>query len=59
MVEKDMVFGHESQRTGSAEPADEIPDEDFCYPVPREADDIYSAPSDGGSYWRYSGFNHY
>ena len=36
-----------------------FPENDYCYPVPREVDDIYSAPSDGGSYWMYSGFNHY
>jgi hypothetical protein len=34
------------------------PEEDFCYPVPREAGDIYDAPSDGGSCWMYSGFEH-
>jgi hypothetical protein len=36
-----------------------FPDEDLCYPIPREVDDIYNAPSDGGSYWQYSGFEHY
>jgi hypothetical protein len=36
-----------------------FPTDDYCYPIPREVDDIYSAPSDGGSYWRYSGFEHY
>jgi hypothetical protein len=36
-----------------------FPELDLCYPIPREVDDIYSAPSDGGSYWMYSGFNHY
>ena len=35
------------------------PEDDFCYPLPREVDDIYSAPSDGGSQWLYSGFEHY
>jgi hypothetical protein len=32
---------------------------DLCYPIPREVGDLYDAPSDGGSYWMYSGFNHY
>jgi hypothetical protein len=35
------------------------PEDDFCYPIPREVDDIYAAPSDGGSHWSYSGFEHY
>jgi hypothetical protein len=35
------------------------PTEDFCYPIPREADDLWDAPSDGGSCWMYSGFEHY
>jgi hypothetical protein len=35
------------------------PEKDYCYPVPREAGDIYDAPSDGGSCWMYSGFEHY
>jgi hypothetical protein len=35
------------------------PEKDYCYPVPREAGDIYDAPSDGGSWWMYSGFEHY
>jgi hypothetical protein len=35
------------------------PEKDYCYPVPREAGDIYDAPSDGGSQWMYSGFEHY
>jgi hypothetical protein len=35
------------------------PEKDYCYPVPREAGDIYDAPSDGGSRWKYSGFEHY
>ena len=33
-----------------------FPDDDYCYPIPREIDDIYSAPSDGGSHWMFSGF---
>jgi hypothetical protein len=33
------------------------PEDDYCYPVPREVGDIYDAPSDGGSQWMYSGFN--
>ena len=36
-----------------------FPEDDFCYPIPREVDNIYSAPSDGGSQWMYSGFEHY
>ena len=32
---------------------------DYCYPIPREVDSIWCAPSDGGSYWNYSGFEHY
>jgi hypothetical protein len=36
-----------------------FPELDLCYPIPREAGDIYDAPSDGGSYWMYSSFNHY
>ena len=35
------------------------PEEDFCYPVPEEVDDIWSAPSDGGSGWMYLDFEHY
>jgi hypothetical protein len=35
------------------------PDDDFCYPVPREVDDLWSAPSDGGSHWMYLNFGHY
>jgi hypothetical protein len=35
------------------------PEKDYCYPVPREAGNIYDAPSDGGSQWMYSGFEHY
>ena len=35
------------------------PEEDYNYPVPREVDDLYCAPSDGGSCWMYSGFEHY
>jgi hypothetical protein len=33
-----------------------FPGEDYCYPIPREVSDVYDAPSDGGSYWQYSGF---
>jgi hypothetical protein len=36
-----------------------FPDEDLCYPIPREIDDLWNAPSDGGSQWMYSGFEHY
>ena len=35
------------------------PEDDYCYPIPREADNIYNAPSDGGSHWRYSDFEHF
>jgi hypothetical protein len=35
------------------------PEDDYSYPVPREVSDIYCAPSDGGSQWMYSGFEHY
>jgi hypothetical protein len=34
-------------------------EEDYCYPLPKEAGDIWAAPSDGGSQWMYSGFEHY
>jgi hypothetical protein len=34
-------------------------EEDFCYPIPKEAGNIYLAPSDGGSQWMYSGFEHF
>jgi hypothetical protein len=36
-----------------------FPDEDLCYPIPREIDDLWNAPSDGGSQWMYSGFEEY
>ena len=36
-----------------------FPERDYCYPIPREVDNLWNAPSDGGSYWMYSGFNHY
>ena len=36
-----------------------FPDDDYCYPIPEEIEDIYCAPSDGGSYWMYSSFEHY
>jgi hypothetical protein len=35
------------------------PENDYCYPIPREVDDIYCAPSDGGSHWMYAGFEEY
>ena len=35
------------------------PEKDYCYPVPREVDNIWNAPSDGGSQWMYSGFEHF
>jgi hypothetical protein len=35
------------------------PEEDYSYPVPKEVGDLWNAPSDGGSYWMYSGFEHY
>jgi hypothetical protein len=35
------------------------PEDDYCYPIPREAGNIYLAPSDGGSQWMYSGFEHF
>jgi hypothetical protein len=35
------------------------PEDDYCYPVPREVDNLWNAPSDGGSQWMYSGFEHY
>jgi hypothetical protein len=35
------------------------PEDDYCYPIPREAGDLWDASSDGGSYWMYSGFEHY
>ena len=36
-----------------------FPENDYCYPIPREVDNIYSAPSDGGSQWMYSSFEDY
>ena len=35
------------------------PEEDYCYPIPKEVGDLWDAPSDGGSQWMYSGFEHY
>jgi hypothetical protein len=35
------------------------PEEDYCYPIPKEVSDLWDAPSDGGSCWMYSGFEHY
>jgi hypothetical protein len=35
------------------------PEEDYCYPIPKEVGDLWNAPSDGGSQWMYSGFEHY
>ena len=35
------------------------PEKDFCYPIPREVDDLWNAPSDGGSQWMYASFEHY
>jgi hypothetical protein len=35
------------------------PDEDYCYPIPKEAGDLWDAPSDGGSQWMYSSFEHF
>jgi len=35
------------------------PERDYCYPIPEEVDSIWNAPSDGGSIWMYSGFEHY
>jgi len=35
------------------------PENDYCYPVPKEVGDLWNAPSDGGSQWMYSGFEHY
>ena len=35
------------------------PEMDYCYPIVKEVSNIYHAPSDGGSQWRYSGFEHY
>ena len=36
-----------------------FPENDYCYPISREVDNLWNAPSDGGSQWMYSGFNHY
>jgi hypothetical protein len=36
-----------------------FPESDYCYPIPREVDNLWNAPSDGGSQWMYSGFEHY
>jgi hypothetical protein len=35
------------------------PENDYSYPVPREASDLWDAPSDGGSHWMYSGFEEF
>ena len=35
------------------------PEDDYCYPVSKEVGDLWNAPSDGGSQWMYSGFEHY
>jgi len=35
------------------------PEIDYCYPIPKEVGDLWDAPSDGGSQWMYSGFEHY
>ena len=35
------------------------PEDDYCYPIPKEVGDLWNAPSDGGSQWMYSGFEHY
>jgi hypothetical protein len=35
------------------------PEEDYCFPIPREVDDLWHSPSDHGSCWMYSGFEHY
>ena len=36
-----------------------FPEEDYFYPIPKEVDDLWHAPSDGGSHLMYSSFNHY
>ena len=36
-----------------------FPERDFCYPVPNEVGNLWSAPSDGGSVWMYADFEHY
>jgi hypothetical protein len=36
-----------------------FPENDYCYPIPKEVSDLWDAPSDGGSQWMYSGFEHY
>jgi len=35
------------------------PEKDYCYPIPKEVGDLWDAPSDGGSQWMYSSFEHY
>jgi hypothetical protein len=35
------------------------PEMDYCYPIVKEVGNLYDAPSDGGSQWMYSGFEHY
>ena len=35
------------------------PEIDYIYPIPKEVGDLWDAPSDGGSQWMYSGFEHY
>jgi len=32
---------------------------DYCYPIPKEVGNLWDAPSDGGSQWMYSGFEHF
>ena len=34
-------------------------EDNYIYPVPKEVSDLWNAPSDGGSHWMYSGFEHY
>jgi hypothetical protein len=36
-----------------------FPENDYCYPIPKEVSDLWDAPSDGGSHWMYSNFEHY
>jgi len=35
------------------------PENDYSFPIPKEVGDLWDAPSDGGSQWMYSGFEHY
>ena len=35
------------------------PERDYIFPLSREVSNLWDAPSDGGSQWMYSGFEHF